>query len=508
MQERIINMIRSSIKEFSNRIKIRYRIFLIISIHFYLFQPVSLYSQSDSLSHYLGFAVKNNPAVLQKFTEYKAALQKIPQAGSLPDPELTAGVLLQKMELMQGYQVADIQIMQMFPWFGVLRNAKDEMNLMAKAKFESFAEARSGLIYDVQRTWYELNKIKQELIVSQNNINILKTIERLTLIRFQSPVSTGSGSSSGEINSSVASSSLSSKGSGGMLTMGGNSEANSPAASNGANSSMGGNPMSQSQSGSGLADLYRIQIELGDLENNIESLKTKMVTLTARFNTFLNRPVTAPVELPDSLKTETFNSSVKSVSDSILLKNPMLSMLKYEQESIDARYRMVSKMGYPMVGLGLKYSIISKFAYASTAMNGKDMVMPMVTVTLPVYRKKYKAMKSEAELVKTATQQGYSAASNTLQAEFYEALQLYQDARRRQQLYANQTLLADKSLNIMLKSFSSSNAGLTDILRVRQQTLDYKFKEIEAIADYNTAIAWIKKLENVTMNEKEGNKWK
>ena len=41
----------------------------------------------DSLIKYLEIAAKNNPAVLQKFSEYKAALQKIPQVGSLSDPE-------------------------------------------------------------------------------------------------------------------------------------------------------------------------------------------------------------------------------------------------------------------------------------------------------------------------------------------------------------------------------------------------------------------------------------
>jgi len=35
------------------------------------------------------------------------------------------------MELVSGNQVADIKLMQMFPWFGVLRNAKDEMSFMA-----------------------------------------------------------------------------------------------------------------------------------------------------------------------------------------------------------------------------------------------------------------------------------------------------------------------------------------------------------------------------------------
>ncbi len=66
-----------------------------------------------------------------------------------------------------------------------------------------------------------------------------------------------------------------------------------------------------------------------------------------------------------------------------------------------------------------------------SAMNGKDMIMPMVTVTLPVYRKKYNAMAKEADLLKTAASQNYQAESNSLQAEYYQAIQLYQDAQRR-----------------------------------------------------------------------------
>src|SRR5664279_1332886 len=77
----------------------------------------------DSLLRYLEIAAKNNPGVLQKFSEYEAALQKIPQVGSLPDPELSAGVFLSPMELVSGNQVADLRLMQMFPWFGVRKYA-------------------------------------------------------------------------------------------------------------------------------------------------------------------------------------------------------------------------------------------------------------------------------------------------------------------------------------------------------------------------------------------------
>jgi outer membrane protein TolC len=155
---------------------------------------------------------------------------------------------------------------------------------------------------------------------------------------------------------------------------------------------------------------------------------------------------------------------------------------------------MVTRMGYPMVGLGVNYTVISKFPYATTAMNGKDMIMPMVTATLPIYRKKYNAMRNEAELLKTAASQNYQATANSLQAEYYQAVQLYQDAQRRIKLYDNQYQLASKSLDLILKSFSVSSSALTDVLRVRQQTLDYELKQVDAVADLNTSIAWLKRL--------------
>jgi len=78
----------------------------------------------DSLLRYLEIAAKKNPGVLQKFSEYQAALQKIPQVGSLPDPELSAGVFLSPMELVSGNQVADLRLMQMFHGLGLLKMRK------------------------------------------------------------------------------------------------------------------------------------------------------------------------------------------------------------------------------------------------------------------------------------------------------------------------------------------------------------------------------------------------
>ncbi|OFY60451.1 MAG: hypothetical protein A2V50_08470 [Bacteroidetes bacterium RBG_19FT_COMBO_42_10] len=398
----------------------------------------------DSLLQYLEISAKNNPTIQQRFTEYQAALQKVPQVGSLSDPELSLGVFLKPMELVNGNQAADIRLMQMFPWFGVLKHARDEMSLMANAKFELFRDAKLQVFYDVQRTWYDLYKVRAEISISENNLVILKSIEELAIVKFKAAPSTDGGTSS--------------------------------------------------SGSSGLADLYGFQIEIGELENSIELLKNQERTLLAQFNSYLDKHPLSPVFTGEDLAADSSGISLIAVSDSMLAKNPMLSMLELEKQSYSAQEKKVAGMSYPMVGLGLDYSLISKSGMSASAMNGKDMIMPMVTVTLPVYRKKYKAMQAEAELLGASADQKYKATVNSLQTEYYHAVQLYQDAQRRVKLYEKQYNLASRSLDLILKSFSASSVELTEVLRVQQQTLDYELKQVEAVADFNTAVAWLKRL--------------
>ena len=466
---------------------------IVVMLWALLFSAGVFSQQSDSLINYLKLAAKNNPTVMQRYNEYQAALEKVPQVGSLPDPQLELGVFLSPMELIGGNQVADIKLMQMFPWFGVIKNAKDEMSLMAKAKYETFRDAKLQVGYDVLRTWFDLYKIRQNIRISQENVDLLKTIERLTLVKFRSgslggssAVSSGGGMSGGTTTTNSGSSS-------GMNSMGGNSGTASvsrPEASTGSSS------MGSSSGATSLSDVYQIQIETGNLEDNIASLRNEEQVVMAKFNSQLNRPMKTLVYVPDLLPNESLDITYLSVSDSMFTRNPMLGMLQYEQQSLEARVKMQKQMGLPMVGLGVNYSVISKSPMSTSSMNGQDMIMPMLTVTLPIYRKKYNAQQAETKFLKKATEQNYQATANALQTEYYEALQLYNDAQRRMKLYDNQTLLAKKSLDIMIKSFSTSASGLTDILRIRQQLFSYELKQVEATTDFNKAEAWVKRLTN------------
>lgn len=442
----------------------------------------------DSLMIYLEIAAKNNPTILQKYASYEAALLKIPQVGSLPDPELSAGILVSPMELMAGNQIADLRLMQMFPWFGTLNAAKDEMSLMAKAQYEIFRDTKLQVLFEVQQSWFDLYKVQQTIEISKKNLEILNTLERLSLIKFKTSSTGGNTSSTSSTMQNNVAQTVSS-GSAGMQSMGNNMVVTTT-------QSQKAMPTSTMNAvgGLGLADLYRIQIEKNELENNIALLYNQKQTITARFNSFLNRPLQEPVKLPVTITSNSIHIPLLTVADSILAHNPMLTMLNFEKQSLEARKEMVTKMGYPMIGLGLNYSLIQKNPMSSSEMNGDDMIMPMFTLTLPINRKKYKAMQIESEKLKTATEYQINATKNALKTEYYQTVQEYEDAQRRIQLYANQYSLANQSLNILIKSFSASSAGLSEILIIRQQALNYQLQQIQAITDLNTAVVKLQRL--------------
>lgn len=450
----------------------------------------SAFSQNDSLMTYLTIAAKNNPDVLQKYYEYESTLQKIPQVSSLPDPEVSMGVFFSPMELVAGNQVADIKLMQMFPWWGTLKAAKDEMSLMAKSRYEAFRESKLKVFFEVQQSWNELYKLHKNMQLIQTYLRILEIIEQLAITKYETSTGVKFSSSTQvtSINKMQEKSTQPSSSNFSEMNMDGNNS-NAVNSMQSTKMPMTNSSMPTASMEGNLADIYRIEIEISELKENLQELIDKYATESARFNELLNRPPQMQISIPDTLMPDTLNVILQTITDTILNNNPMLGMWRYEQQSLEARKRMVTRMGYPMLGIGLNYSVINKNPMSTSAMNGSDMIMPMVTITLPIYRKKYKAMQSEVELLQQAAQESYTSTLNRLRTDYYKALQQYNSSYRKINLYQLQGDLAKRSLELQITNFTNSGNGLAEILRTWQQALNYQIKQIEAVADFNTAIA-------------------
>lgn len=460
-------------------------------IYILLILVYSSNAYGQTLNEYLIIAAENNPNLKSKYFQYQAALERVPQVGSLPDPQLGFSFFIMPMERYMGNQVGTISLMQMFPWFGTLGAAKNEMTFMAKAKFEEFNETKSMLFYEVRANWYALQLLEKEIGITKENIELLRTMEQIALTRFKSggQSSNNSGGSGNVRSSGNQNSNNSSNGMGGM-NMQGQSTTGNPSSRNMPQMGEMGN---MSNSGS-MIDVLRVQMEINELQNNLALLEDSKIPLTARFNQLLNRDKIEPVIFSDSIMAATIPISLNEIPDSIKNNNPMLKMLEQDEQAYIAQGKMNQKMGLPMIGLGLQYDIFQSRANSESMMTGRNMLMPMATVTIPLWRKKYMASVKESDFMRQSVIEQKQDVSNQLMVNYEDALKDYKDAERRVKLYQDQTSLANQALNILIVQYSTEGSNFEEVLRMQQQLLDYRLKYLDALIDGNIAVAMMERL--------------
>ena len=468
-------MIQGS-KRFSTLATIK--IGLISCFIFALFSPGS----GQTLEEYLLLAAENNPELQAEFARYQASLEQVNQAGALPDPEISMGVFIQKMETLMGNQKADVSIMQMFPWFGMLKVQEEESALMAKAQFESFREAKNNLFLQVKETYYQLYLVDQKRLIAEENKKILETLERVALTRF------GSGTSSEAIMAPSPAPQPASKemGSNRGMTMGGGMPATgaSPAPSAGSMTAMGTGAFGK------MTDVLRAQIQIKEIDNELAQLEEERRILQMKFNLLLNREAGMDVVIAEELEEPPIQLT-DVLLDSALYYNPMVKMLALDGEAAAKKAEMAKLEGRPMFGVGLNYMYYSKRApmgslggahggavdYMPGGMGG-NMVMPMVSMTLPINRKKYKSMVRSSELMREASLQQQKAAENELSAMLEEMLSELRSTERNARLYEEQTKLLQQTLDLMLTDYATGSGSFEELLAVQQQLLDYRLKEV------------------------------
>lgn len=385
----------------------------------------------DSLAVYLEIAARNNPALGAEFLNYKASLERISQAGALSDPELEMGFFLKPMDILDGRQIADFRLMQMFPWFGTRRTARTEAALMSRVAYEGFRRARDELFMEVRAAWWEMVDLRQRKANVRENRTLLVALRELASSRVQT-------------------------------------------------------------SRGGMSDVLKIEMEMAELDLAEAEIEAKITSTKARFNVFLNRDPDSPLAVPDSIML-----SVAPTGELDPSRNPVLGMADAEANAYRAKAGMDRKAGLPMVGVGVQYSVIGKrmaMGIPTTAMNGRDMVMPMVSLSLPIWRTGHTARAAESRLLGEAAEERYRDAQNALRAEYIARREELGVAGRKIELYGRQTDLARRACDLAVSEFSTGTGTMSAVLEVHRGLLDYKLRLSTAIAEYNTVVAAIEKL--------------
>ncbi|MCF8368812.1 MAG: TolC family protein [Bacteroidales bacterium] len=388
----------------------------------------SLVSAQADLDRYLQTAAENNPGLKVKFYEYMAALEVAPQTKGLPDPQVAFGYYIMPVETRVGPMRFKISASQMFPWFGTLKSKENVAVQAAKAKYEAFEEAKSKLFYEIKAAYYNIYFNKKAIGITGENIEILSSFRKLANIKFES----------------------------GLVSA---------------------------------VDEYRIEIEIGEMENQLALLKDKQAALEIMFNNLLNVEENEAISIPDLLWNENFPLSKQAAIDSMNLLNHQLLNLELQQESLRFRQEVALDMGKPNFMLGLDYTIVGK---GENNMAGTDaFVFPMIGITIPLYRNKYKAMVQEVVYLAAAKESESEDKSNMLITIFENGWKDYLDANRRIGLYKNQLMLAQKSVNLLETDYATGNKNFEEILRMERNVLKFNLELEKAMADKQAAISFI-----------------
>lgn len=385
-------------------------------------------SAQEQLNAYLQQAAENNPGLQAKFNEYLAALEEAPQVKTLPDPQIAFGYFIQPVETRVGPQQFKLSASQMFPWFGTLKAKGNVAVQQAKAKYEAFEETKASLFNNVRSTYFNLYFNQKAVHIIQDNLIILERFRRMAAIKVEA----------------------------GMVSA---------------------------------VDQYRLEMEAGDLENDLALLKDEHLVLLVQFNELLNSDKNQTIILPDSLWETELELSKTATLDSILQQNHQLLKLDLQQEALRLKEQVAVKAGKPSFNVGVDYTVIgqdeNKFA-------GTDaFLFPKVGITIPLYRNKYKAMVQQLAYEATANDFQKQDLSNKLESLFERTWKDYQDARRRIELYRSQVELAENSLNILETEYTSSSRNFEEILRIDRKLLRYALELEKAKTDQQAAISMI-----------------
>ena len=233
-------------------------------------------------------------------------------------------------------------------------------------------------------------------------------------------------------------------------------------------------------------DIIRAQVELAKIEDVLKSLEDLRAPIVAKLNAVLNRPSFEMLPWP---RKENFRKAEVDRRRMIALlrqMNPELAALDFRVEAAKHRVELAKKKFWPDVGVGVD-SIRTD--------GGKDPVILMFTMNLPIWRESYKAAELQAKANVRKRAQQKTETENTLIARAEGVLYDFDDSDRKIKLYGD--ILVPKAGELLEASETAYMGGTIDFLSLvdaQRTLLEYQLRYERAVTDNQQKLAKLEML--------------
>ena len=392
----------------------------------------SLSINAQQLQTYIQEAELNNPQIQAYELRYNITQEKVREANSLPNTTVSAGYFVSEPETRTGAQRARFSVSQMLPWFGTITARENYASSMAETDFVEIAIAKRKLALSIAQSYYELYAINAKQSVLDENTQLLKTYERLAL-------------TSVEVGKASA------------------------------------------------VDVLRLQIRQNELHQLKAVLGQEFLAEQSNFNNLLNRKQSIAVKVVSNLLLPL--EEPVYLQDSLEL-NPEL--IKYDRlyESITQSELINQKQSAPDIGFGLDYVPVSERTDMDFSDNGKDIVMPMVSLSIPIFNNRFKSITKQNELRQKEIELQKMERLNVLKTTFAKAIAMQNQARINFNTQEKNLKQARDAEEILTKNYETGTIDFNEVLDIQELQLRFQLNGVEAVKSYYVQSAVINYLTN------------
>ncbi len=417
--------------------------------------------ESAGLEEYLAYAALNNPGLEAAFNFWKAALERVPQEESLPDPRFTYRNFIREVETRVGPQKQAFGLSQAFPWFGKLKLRGSVAAEAAEVSRQRYENEKLRLFFEVKDAYYEYYYLGQAIDVVQENFELVEYLESVARARYKT-------------------------------------------------------------ASTGHPDVIRAQVELGKLEDQLNSLRDFLVPVIARLNAVLNRPTGAKLAIPSSIPDDRPLFTDEEVLLWLTQDSPVLKSLDHEIERARHAVALSKKDYYPDITFGVDYTdvgssvtsnpqgfsnpgalrsasriaggmgdLVDAYAIGKSLRpgnrpgdSGQDVWVVSLSMNIPIWHRKYAAGEREARARYLAALRSRTQQENSLTSSVQRTLYGFRDAERKISLYRDVLIpKARESIRSTETAFRAGSTSFLDLVDAERSLLEFELSFERALAN-------------------------
>jgi outer membrane protein TolC len=292
------------------------------------------------LNELIALAIESNPEIEYSYNQWKASQYKSDFASKLPNPVFTYGYFFESVQTRTGPQESKFSLKQKIPFPGKLGLKRKAAESLSSILKEKYSLIKQKIIRDIKKVYYDIFYIDKAIQTSQEEKSILESIEKVVMRKY-------------ELNLAAQ------------------------------------------------QEVLKTQFEISKLIEKLKLLDRNRKSLISKLNKILNSKNMQISPIQD-ITVADFDAKLKDLKDISLSKSQDIAAARLYMEKTSKEQKLSKKSYFPDFTLGADYIQIGKYN-SSISDNGKDAIMGMISVELPLWFGKINAdVKTKEELYKSA----------------------------------------------------------------------------------------------------------